>query len=874
LKTSQLRRKFLDFFRSKGHKIFPSDTLVPDDPTVLFTSAGMNQFKPYFLGERKELKRAASSQKCLRTVDCEKVGKTPYHHTFFEMLGNFSFGDYFKEEAIIFAWEFLTKDLNMKYNDLWVSVYKDDEEAYRVWKSNIGIAKSRIIKLGDDKNFWPANAPLLGPNGPCGPCSEIFFDKGESIGCGRSNCNPDCECGRFVEVWNLVFTQFNRIDKNKLIPLPQKNIDTGMGLERMASVLQGKDSNFQIDILLPVVEFLRGILSVTTYYSPDTNLINAIVDHGRAVTFAIGDGVFPSNEERGYIVRKLIRTALWKGTLLGAKSPFLYRLPPLYGELMKDFYPEVYKKREDISHIIFAEEEKFLSTLQTGKNKLIKIIEECKREKRDVIEAEKLFYLYDTEGFPLELSKEIASDYNIKVDEDRFKCLFKKQQALSRKKSMFDESIFKEKEFALKEISEFVGYESNEIRCNILRLIEGSKDTGELKEGSGGYIVLDRTPFYPQGGGQSSDRGVIKAGRGEFLVEDVFKVQEAIVHKGRVVKGCISKEAVYACIDIKRRRAIARAHTATHLLQSALRMVLGTHVTQQGSLVDVDRLRFDFTHFKSLAAEEQRRVEDTVNEFILKGDKVEKRILTLEDAKEEGALAFFKDKYKDLVRVIAISNYSKELCGGTHLRFTSEVGLFVIVSESSISSGVRRIEAVVGEQAYRYFKNLKQDYKEMGNILKSKPGELKTSLRKLLNDFHIEKEKSSKLEKQLLALRVDDILKAKKEIKGVKFLAYNITEQDYPGLLYLWDIVKEKWKSAFVFFFSHYSKKNIFICATTDDFIERGLTSHKFVSLYKEKLSLKGGGRSDLVQGVITRKDNDFLRKLEESISEFLTSEV
>jgi alanyl-tRNA synthetase len=870
MKATDLRNKYLDFFKEKKHKVFPSDSLVPDDASLLFTSAGMNQFKPYFLGEKKNLTKAASCQKCLRTGDLERVGQTPYHHTFFEMLGNFSFGDYFKKEAIEFAWEFLCKRLNMKEGDLWVSVYKDDDEAYQIWKKYIGVPVERIVKLEEDSNFWPAAAPTLGPNGPCGPCSEIFFDRGKKVGCKKRECNPDCSCGRFVEVWNLVFTQFNRVGVNKLEPLPQKNIDTGMGLERMASVLQGKESNFGIDILAPVVKEVKEILGIKKSDKNTRSLINAIVDHGRAVTFAIADGVFPSNEDRGYVIRKIIRKALWKGTVLGKKDPFIHKLPAVCSQIMKDQYPDVYEKRENISSVVLAEEEKFLHTLREGRNQFNIIVKDLKKKKQDTVAAADCFRLYDTYGFPLELSKEIACGHNMKIDEEGFYDFMKKAQERSRKKSMFEESIFKKGEFKLKEVSRFSGYDLLTVESQIMKIIKDGKICESLDEAESGLIVLDSTPFYPESGGQLTDKGFIKTKEGKFLVEDVFRVDDAIVHKGKVIEGRMSQGLSFSSVDRARRDALMRAHTATHLLQAALRSVLGTHVMQQGSLVDVDKLRFDFTHFKGLSRQELRRVEEGVNEFIMKGDKIDQKIFSYDEAKKEGALAFFKDKYGSQVRVVSIADYSKELCGGTHLENTSGVGLFSIVSESSISSGVRRIEAVVGKQAYKVFSDIRNNQDEIKEVLRCKQEDIRSMVAKLLEDLKIEKDRIDSLEKEVIAGMADEIIKAKKGIKGVNFLVYTFSRKDYPVLLYLADILRKKVSSIFVFLVSNYDGKDIFVCSVTPDLIKKGVTGKKFVQIFKDQLSLKGGGRDNLVQGVIIHRDDRVLEKIEKCFSLFI----
>ena len=866
MKCDQLRDKFLEFFHQRGHKIFPSDSLVPEDTTLLFTSAGMNQFKPYFLGEKKDVKRAASCQKCLRTDDLEKVGKTPYHHTFFEMLGNFSFGDYFKEEAISFAWEFLTRELNLKEERLWVSVYKEDEEAFNYWRKVIGVNENKIVRLDEDTNFWPSSAPSSGPDGPCGPCSEIFFDKGKDKGCGRKNCNPSCDCGRFVEVWNLVFTQFNRKGKNNLLLLPQKNIDTGMGLERVASILQGKETNFEIDILSPVGEFLQDF-----FKSKEKSLINAIVDYVRAASFAISDGVFPSNEERGYVVRKLIRRALWLSYLRFKKKPYLYKLVPLYAELMKKPYPELFRKQKDIAEVILSEEEKFLKTLEAGKNQLEIVLQRIKEEKRKVLSANEAFKLYDTYGFPLEFTKKFAEKERIRVDEEGFCQLLEEQRRKARKKSMFDEGIFVEGK-SIGGKTEFVGYKESRCVAKIVSIFKGEERVSSLEEGEEGVIVLDRTCFYPESGGQLSDKGRIECKEGVFIVEEVKKIGELIVHKGRVQKARIVPNMGEAFIDQERRTGLARAHTATHLLQAALRKILGTHVTQQGSLVDVERLRFDFTHFKKVEERELEEIEELVNSFILRADKVEKEWVTFNEAIQKGALAFFKEKYQDRVRVVSISDYSKELCGGTHLNNTSEVGMFCITAESSVSSGIRRIEAVVGKLAYQRMKTYWKRVKEVSSLLKSKEEEITSAVYNLYNDFKKEKTKRESLEKELLKLRSGEILKSKKEIEGISFITYQVNKTSLPLLLYLADILRQGNKPVFVFLVSQLERKNFFVCGVTTDLAKRGLSASCFVSRYKEVLSLKGGGRDITTQGVILTdlEGTKFRDKVENLFREFI----
>jgi len=852
LKTAELRKLFLEFFKSKGHKVFPSDTLVPDDESLLFTSAGMNQFKAYFLGEKKDTKTATSCQKCLRTGDLENVGKTAYHHTFFEMLGNFSFGDYFKQEAIEYAWEFMTKGLKeykIEEKNLWVSVYKDDQEAYSIWVDKIGIPEERIVKLGEKSNFWPANAPSLGPNGPCGPCSEIFFDQGVEVGCKKKSCNPDCSCGRFVEVWNLVFTQFNRVGKNKLEPLPQNNIDTGMGLERMAAVLQGKSSNFEIDILGPIVNQAKQSVGTESGNSQDKktlSLIYAIVDHARAATFAISDGIYPSNEDRGYVIRKIIRKALWSAHLLGRKEPFLYSLSDSVVEAMKDAYPELDKKRQTIAKVIRAEEEKFLSTLEDGERQISLVVKALNKEKKNTIKAEDLFRFYDTYGVPLELTKEIAKEAGLEVDEKGFDKLLKQQQERSRKKSMFDENIFKKGELNLTEKTEFLGYWNTEALATIERVFSGDES----------LVVLDKTPFYPEAGGQLSDKGIIKTDQGEFQVEGVFKVNEAIVHKGKVVKGKISQGAASAIVDTKRRKALARAHTATHLLQAALRKVLGDHVVQQGSLVDEDSFRFDFTHFNRLTDEEKAKVGDLVRQFIKAADRVQKKEVSFKEAKKEGALAFFKDKYQDEVRVVAVSDYSKELCGGSHVDNTSEIEDFEIVRESSISSGIRRIRASVGKQA-----------------------QLARELSKKV-DKGVEKEKKAnqaKIGQAVLEEETRVLAKTPENINGVNFLFdYDkidsvSTPEESRIILSLSDRLRQKLGSVFVFIVRSVEGKDIFVCSTTDDLAKKGLTGGEFVSKFRKELSLSGSPKGRTSQGKVSNRGDDFGEKVKGAFIKFIS---
>ena len=619
MRTDDVRSAYLEFFKSKGHEVVPSDSLVPrDDPTLLFTGAGMNQFKEKFLGRNITYRRAASSQKCLRTGDLENVGRTGGHHTFFEMLGNFSFGDYFKKDAVQWAWEFLIQSLKLKTDNLWVSVYKDDYEAYGIWKDTIKVPPAKIIKLGEKENFWPSQAPSNGPNGPCGPCSEIFYDYGKDAGCGRSGCTPACGCGRFVEIWNLVFTQFDRQSDGTLKPLPNKNIDTGMGLERIASVAQGVKTNFQTDIFVPIVEAIEnGTSHKVTRSQGHKSHVNAIADHIRAVTFAICDGVMPSNEERGYVVRKLIRRSMTHAKDIGIHEPYLYKLVSVVADVMDAQYPGIKGMRDDIAQVVKREEENFLFVIQTQLPKVEEAFENISKEKNKEEIAGIAFNFYDTYGMPYEMLEETAEKFRLKIDKDIFEKLLEKQREQSRSKTKIRNEIFSEtfakKVEALGLKTEFLGYEKAHAEAVVLAVLEG------------GEVILEKTPFYGESGGQAGDWGKLETESGVMEVEDAKKIGGTIVHIGKMLRGKIEKgETARVSINEEIRNKIMRNHTATHLLQAALRKVLGAHVRQTGSLVDQDRLRFDFTHMKKMEPREAARVEEIVNEAIKKAVAVKK----------------------------------------------------------------------------------------------------------------------------------------------------------------------------------------------------------------------------------------------------------
>jgi len=821
--TNEIRQLFLEFFRSKGHTVVASDSLVPkDDPTVLFTGAGMNQFKEKFLGRNVTHKRAATCQKCLRTGDLDNVGKTSGHHTFFEMLGNFSFGDYFKKEAILWAWEFFTVSLKINPGRLWASVYKDDDEAYDIWKDVIRIPENRIMKFGEKDNFWPSEAPTKGPNGPCGPCSEVFYDYGKDVGCKKTDCTPDCNCGRFVEVWNMVFTQYDRQSDGKLKNLPAKNIDTGMGLERLASVMQGVKTNFEIDIFAPIVEAIRRKLLVTD----DRRRVNAIADHIRAVTFMIADGVMPSNEERGYVARKLIRRAASHGRDIGIKDGFLYRLVPTVTDVMKAHYPELLSRRDDIARIVKKEEEAFLFVIDDQLPKVEEAFEKMRNEKDPAAIAGSAFNFYDTYGMPYEMLEEAAERHGLKIDRGLFESFLAKQRKLSRANTKMKGEIFSEtfarKVEALGLKTEFLGYDKAGTEAKVLAVI------GE------GEVILDKTPFYGESGGQAGDWGRIETKSGVMEVLDAKKIGQTIVHIGKMLNGTISKgENARAIIDEVTRRKIMANHTATHLLQAALRKVLGDHVRQTGSMVDSEHLRFDFTHMKKMDEREISRVEDIVNGNIADEIIVEKKIMSLEDARVEGATALFGEKYEDKVRVVAIGTASKELCGGTHVDNTKEIRVFRITGESSIASGVRRIEALTGEAAQEWARK----------SMESESARLKAE------SVKEEAKKAMQVRTKEELSNIGDII-ARSRIRGAsRIVAEIVKDVDMECLRALSDGIKAKEKSAVIMLGTAIAGKASFIVSITEDLVGRGLNAGNIAKDIARLIDGSGGGKPGFAQG-------------------------
>jgi alanyl-tRNA synthetase len=860
MKADILRDKFLDFFRSKKHKIIASDSLVPaGDPTVLFTPAGMNQFKKEFLGSGRPLKRAATSQRCLRTDDLDKVGRTPGHHTFFEMLGNFSFGDYFKAEAIAWAWEFLVEVLGMDKTGMWVSVYRDDDEAYDIWKHKIHIATTKILKLGDKENFWPSEVQIKGPNGPCGPCSEIFFDQGSDVGCKRLDCNPACNCGRFVEVWNLVFTQFDRKKDGSLSPLPRKNIDTGMGLERLAAVIQGARTNFETDLFKPLVKEITSAVKS----SPNKRIVYAIADHIRAITFAIFDGVSPSNESKGYVVRKLIRRSLMHSRILKIKQPFLNRLVPVVAQTMKHPYPELKDQQEDIAGVILAEEESFISILKSAPA----LVRERQSQFPHETPEKSIFVLYDTYGVPPEVSTPLFARGGRKIDQGKISHLMDSQKQRSKAASSMKGDVFSLEKLPIKtKNTRFVGYRHNEINAKVMAILKDNSEVNKINTGDAANILLDETVFYPESGGQVADIGQIIKGKNIFQVSNVKLVSGAILHIGKIKSGVIKKnDSVKLMIDYQRRLDIARNHTGTHILQAALRRVLGTHVKQKGSLVSPEYLRFDFTHSKALSRDELSRIEELVNTHILNNEKTNIKTMSIQEAKKLGALAFFEERYQDKVRVMSIGDYSKELCGGTHLDSTGQIGLFTILSESSIASGVRRIEAVTGRYAYKKIKQQRDLLNDISEQLKVPQQEVARRIEKLIKEIKgLEKKKSSIALEQL---DIKDLLKVAEDVWGIKLITKLIPNIQEASLRSLVDLVKKKQPQCVCLLATDKANKAILVMGVTQDLLNRKLSANNLIKEVVKVMNGSGGGRADFAFGAgdIDKLDTGF-NKLKEII--------
>jgi len=856
-----IRTAFLKFFESQGHRIVPSSSLIPkDDPTLLFTNAGMNQFKNIFLGlEKRSYSRATSVQKCLRVSgkhnDLEQVGRTPKHHTFFEMLGNFSFGDYFKKEAISYAWELVTEVFKLPPEKLYITIYQDDEEAFNIWSKEIGLSSSRIFRFGKKDNFW-----AMGDTGPCGPCSEIHYDLGEDIEPGHPYELIENGSDRIVELWNLVFMEFYQDEKGEMHRLPRPSIDTGMGLERMAAVLQNKRSNFDTDLFLPLIRVISEETSQEYPTGGETDVyIRIISDHIRAITFLIGDGVSPANEGRGYVLRRLIRRAYRRGNLLGLEKPFLYRLVSTVVEVMKDAYPELMSNLNYISRVCLAEEERFAYTLNSGLRYFEEYAQEAVDAGQNIISGEKVFKLYDTFGFPLDLCQELAREKNLEIDETGFQKELGRQRERARQ-SWEGEARLKEKsiyqEFQKLKITP-VFYDKEEVEeTEILAILVDGEKTEKLVTGQRGEVILSITPFYAESGGQVGDSGVLKSSSFSGLVENTFApIPGVIVHQVRALSGELQLgQKVEAVVDAARRKAISRNHTATHLLHASLRQVLGDHVRQSGSMVSDKRLRFDFTHYAALSEEEITRVEQLINEKIRENLLVSTKITTLEEGVAEGAMAIFEEKYGEKVRLVKVGDFSKELCGGIHVQSSGEIGFFKIVSESSVAAGLRRVEAVTGEEAFRYVKELEEQLRQLEVLVKVSRKELFARLEKILEQLDEKEQEIKKLKHKLLHQAGQSPEMEIKEINGIKFVGQKFEGLDMEALRSYADTLKQKIDRGLVVLASATEGKALLVVAVAGNPGPR-LQANKIIRDIAGLIGGGGGGRADFAQAGGTRAE-------------------
>ncbi|HLF18517.1 MAG TPA: alanine--tRNA ligase [Candidatus Omnitrophota bacterium] len=842
--TDEIRKKFLDFFASKKHTIIESDSLVPkNDPTVLFTTAGMQQFKRQFLGYIDGDTRAASCQKCLRTDDLDKIGQTNFHHTFFEMLGNFSFGDYFKKEAIEWAWEFFTKVCKLPADKLWASVYKDDKEAEEIWKKIKGFDPKKLIKLGDHDNFWPADAKEKGPNGPCGPCSEIFFDFGVNKDCKNKKCDPSCDCGRFAEIWNLVFTQFNRKDGGILEPLPNKNIDTGMGLERLAAVLQGKKTNFENDVFAHIIKSAKKLI-------PNISETDAriVADHIRGIVFGINDGVMPSNEGPGYVIKKLINDITDIALKSGSSKPVIYKLVAAVVDTMKRPYPELAKKQKEIEEVVQTIEKAYIKVRQER----LPEFERKAKEAKSGDELGQLRFLYrDTYGLGENTLNNATMDLPYHQEGAiKSQNLMNKQKEKSRAASKMTGDVFADAQLDLQvPKTKFLGYDHAHSTSQILKLFVDNKCVNDVKKGTRVTIILDKSPFYAESGGQVGDTGVLIKDSSRIKILDTQKIEDIYLHVGEVTEGSFEvNDQVDAEIDIERRKSIMRNHTATHLLQAALRDVLGSHVKQQGSLVAEDRLRFDFTHPKAITQEELQRIEAKVNEMILNNDTVMKEYLDIEEARNSGALAFFAEKYGKTVRVVSVGDHSKEFCGGTHLDATGQIGLLKIVGESAIAQGIRRIEAKTGLGALSFVSEEEKQLNELSKLLKASRNELMARVEQ-------QTKRLKQLEKDTLQYRfeaikqsLDKILKDSENVNGTALISHTFNDVEMEVLRQVSDLLKQKAKSAIIVLGAKGADGASLLVSVSDDLVKKGIKADEIIKTIAPLINGSGGGRAQMAQ--------------------------
>lgn len=850
LTVMDLRNSFIEFFRERDHQIVPSSSLLPrDDPSMLFTTAGMVQFKPMFAGTVElEYTRAATVQKCLRTSDLENVGRTKRHCTFFEMLGNFSFGDYFKKEAIEYAWDYSINSVGFPKEDIWISIYEEDDESFELWKDHIGIPAHKIVRLGKEDNFWgPA-----GDSGACGPCSELYLDRGEAFGCGSPDCKPGCDCERFLEYWNLVFNQFYQDVNGKLSPLPQTGIDTGMGLERLAALVQNVDSIYGIDEMKKLVDFIcreRGL-----QYEGDTVVpVNVLVEHFRALAFAISDGAYPSNEGRGYVLRRILRRALRFGRQIGIDEPFLYRLMDPLVEIMGDYYPEIQTASKNVINLLEGEERRFLETLENGMDRLDEIIKLLRKDRKSKISGEDAFVLYDTYGFPLEMTTEIAAEHDLNVDIEGFE----QEMSLQRERGKKSwKGVDTEMEMHFEQISreagstDFRGYEENIVDTDIVLISNGKHIVDSLAAGESGLLITGETSFYGEAGGQIGDTGQIVTTDGDrFQVNDTKVINKTIVHMGEMLEGEIrTGERVTAEISVIRRNLIRASHTATHLLNASLRTVLGDHVMQSGSLVEPGRFRFDFSHFQALSDDEIHDIEDIVNMRIWENLPVETTVTEIEKALSMGALAVFDEKYDEIVRVITIPDFSMELCGGTHVDNTGKIGVFKILRESSPGAGMRRIEAATLKGVLDRYNVQSQILSRISQVLNVPEGDITKKIDDLVERTNRLDKEIEKLRSKELVSDIDNLIENAITVNGTKIISHTFNEVTVKDLRHLSDVIRSREKDSVVLFGSSVGGNALLLFAATKNAVNNGIDCGSIIKDVSKIADGSGGGKKDMAQ--------------------------
>lgn len=847
--SSDIRRSFFEYFGKNDHTVVASSSLIPqDDPTLLFTNAGMVQFKRVFTGEEgRSYKRAVTIQKCLRAGgkhnDLENVGFTSRHHTFFEMLGNFSFGDYFKKEAIGLGWEFLTSILGLPAEKLWVSVYKKDDEAYDLWKKMIGIPQERLVRLGEKDNFWQ-----MGDTGPCGPCSEIIIDQGPGTGCGRPECTVGCECDRYLELWNLVFMQYDRKASGELMPLPRPSIDTGMGLERISAVVQGVKSNYDSDLFKPLINAIAGNASVS-YDSAHGVSIRVIADHIRAAAFLISDGVMPSNEGRGYVLRRIIRRGARHARLIGINEPFLYRNADHAIEMMKGHYPELYMNRQIISTVIHREEEGFIYTLEQGMKILDDVIQNVKEKGSNTIPGDILFKLYDTYGFPLDITTEIAQENELVLDETGFRSEMENQRERARRAWVGQEKIKPVYQSLKRSVTtSFVGYEKIESTGRIAAIIKDGVNVERASSGDDIEVIFDKTPFYGESGGQIGDKGVGIGPGGGIDIVDTIRPLDIIISKAKVTNGSVSVGEEWVLkVNKGLRSGVARSHTATHMLHAALKQILGGHVKQAGSLVEPDRLRFDFTHFKPLSSGELEEIEGILNEKIRDNVAVVTDVMDIDNALKGGATALFGEKYGDEVRVVQVRDFSMELCGGTHCKATGDIGVIKIISESGIASGVRRIEAFTGEASLKHLIETENMLQDICEKVKATRDDVGAKADRLVSTIREQEKEMSRLKEMLAASKAKDIASEIREVAGIRVLSKKVDGMSIDELRNFGDSLRSRIGSGVVSLGAEVDGKPVIIVMVTKDLTGR-FNARDIINEISGLVDGRGGGRPDMAQ--------------------------